>query len=83
MIRKQIAIDEELAEGLRTLAARTGKSEAAHIRAALRSYLDANLPPLRNPLVQLIGLVDLAQGPRDVAAEHDHYLYGAPKRRPR
>ena len=33
-----------------------------------------------DPLLQIIGLVDDPRGPDDVAAEHDHYLYGAPKR---
>jgi hypothetical protein len=27
-----------------------------------------------------VGLVDDPRGPDDVAEEHDHYLYGAPKR---
>ena len=33
------------------------------------------------PLEQLIGLVADEHGPDDVAEEHDHYLYGAPKER--
>jgi hypothetical protein len=33
-----------------------------------------------DPLDGLVGLVDDLDGPDDVAEEHDHYLYGAPKR---
>ena len=32
-------------------------------------------------LKRLIGLVQDASGPDDVAENHDHYLYGAPKER--
>ena len=82
MVRKQIYIDEELDEGLKVLSARTGEPEAAHVRAALRGYLDAHRVPLEgaDPLYDLIGLVDDTDGPSDVAEEHDHYLYGAPKK---
>ena len=85
MVRKQIYIDEELDQGLKTLSARTGEPEAAHVRAALRGYLEAHRPPVdaADPLLEMIGLVDDARGPSDVAEEHDHYLYGAPKRRRR
>ena len=30
----------------------------------------------------LEGLIGTIEGPEDWAAEHDHYLYGTPKRRP-
>jgi len=33
-------------------------------------------------LERLIGLVSDSNGPDDVAENHDHYLYGAPKERP-
>lgn len=85
MVRKQIYIDEDLDQGLKVLAARTGEPEAAHVRAALREYLAAQSPPedAGDPLLRMIGLVDDRGGPTDVAEEHDHYLYGAPKRRRR
>ncbi|MGH3983923.1 MAG: ribbon-helix-helix protein, CopG family [Pseudonocardiaceae bacterium] len=80
MVRKQMYIDEELNDGLRHLAARTGRSEAEHVREALRQYLQ----PAHHadtgdsdPLLELIGLVDDAAGPADVALQHDDYLYGA------
>ena len=85
MVRKQIYIDDELEEDLKVLAARTGEPEAAHVRAALRRYLEAQRLPVEgaDPLLAMIGLVDDADGPSDVAEEHDHYLYGTPKRHQR
>jgi plasmid stability protein len=81
MIRKQVYIDEELDQALRALAARTGRSEAAHLRDALRAYLSAVSPPDEGGgLEALVGLVEDPEGPTDVAEEHDHYLCGAPKR---
>jgi len=80
MIRKQVYIDEDLDRGLKLVATRTGKPEAEHVRAALRAYLDAQVPiPEQDPLLGLVGLVDDRNGPDDVAEQHDHYLYGASK----
>lgn len=81
MVRKQIYIDEELDEGLKVLSVRTGEPEAAHVRAALRDYLEAHRMPAEDidPLYAMIGMVD-DNAPSDVAEEHDHYLYGTPKR---
>lgn len=83
MIRKQLYIDEELDRALKATATRTGRSEAEHVRAALRVYLEAEGKTAGregdDPLLDLIGLVDDASGPDDVAAEHDHYLYGTAK----
>ena len=79
MIRKQLYIDEDLELGLKMLAARTGRSEAEHVRAALRSYINQQLTTPSSGhdlLLDLIGLVDDPGGPDDVAVNHDHYLYG-------
>jgi hypothetical protein len=83
MVRKQLYIDEDINEGLRMMAARTGRSEADHVRAALRAYLELNRAESgggRNPLLDLVGLVDDADGPDDVAHRHDDYLYGDGRR---
>lgn len=82
MVRKQVYIDEELDRGLKVLAARTGRPEAEHVRAALRAYVQNELSAATgtdDPLLDLIGLVADADGADDVAVNHDHYLYGAPK----
>lgn len=80
MIRKQLYIDEDLDRALKVLAARTGRPEAEHVREALRAYLTEELtPPDHDPLMTLVALVDAAEGPRDVAERHDHYLYLRPE----
>jgi hypothetical protein len=67
---------------LKRLSARTGRSEAFHVREALRRYLGEQKSDEADPLEGLIGLVDDPHGPNDVAENHDHYLYGAQKERP-
>jgi hypothetical protein len=83
MRRKQLYLDEASDRALKLLAARTGRSEAFHVREALRRYLgEQAVADDADPLERLIGLVDDPAGPDDVAENHDHYLYGAPKERP-
>lgn len=81
MRRKQIYLDDASERALKRLAARTGRSEASHIREALQRYLASGAELEDDPLERLIGLVEDQHGPDDVAEEHDHYLYGAPKER--
>lgn len=81
MRRKQLYLDEPSERALKRLAARTGRSEAFHVREALRRYLGEQPMDEGDPLERLIGLVDDPRGPDDVAENHDHYLYGAPKDR--
>lgn len=81
MRRKQLYLDEETDRALKRMAARTGRSEAAHVREALRRYLGDETRAQTDPLEQLIGLAPDTVGPDDVAVNHDHYLYGAPKER--
>ena len=50
--------------------------------AALRQYLGDQQHEHSDPLEGLIGLVDDAHGPDDVAENHDRYLYGAPREHP-
>ncbi len=78
MIRKQLYIDEELDHRLKRLAARTGQSEAEHVRAALRAYLARHLPATEDdPLAAMVGIVDAPATPDDLAERHDEYLYGS------
>lgn len=80
MIRKQLYIDEDLERQLKLIARQSGQPEAHHVREALRAYLSRHLPrPARDPWLSVVALVDDADGPTDVAADHDHYLYGAPR----
>lgn len=82
MIRKQLYFDDALNRDLKTMARRSGESEAAHVRRALRDYLDAHLDDVvdgedDDPLLELVGLAGDAPVPVDLARNHDHYLYGA------
>jgi hypothetical protein len=79
MRRKQIYLDDASERALKRLAAQTGRSEASHIRQALQLYLASGAEAGDDPLERLIALVPDEHGPDDVAEEHDHYLYGAPK----
>ncbi len=81
MRRKQIYLDDASERALKRLAARTGRSEAFHTRAGLQRYHASGGDSGDDPLERLIGLVADEGGPDDVAEEHDHYLYGAPKER--
>jgi hypothetical protein len=76
MRRKQIYLDEASDRSLKRLAARTGRSEASHIRDALARYLGTQTEPGSDPLERMIGLVETEDGPDDVAENHDRYLYG-------
>lgn len=73
--RTQIYIDEELDQQLRTKALAEGRSAAALVREALRSYLaKGKAKAQKDPFLELSGA--FSGGPRDSSLEHDRYLYG-------
>ncbi|MBI3077671.1 MAG: CopG family transcriptional regulator [Deltaproteobacteria bacterium] len=79
--RKQIYLDPANDRALRTLARKTGLSQAEHIRRAITAYLEwaresGLLARSPNPLLRLIGICDSPKGRRDTALHHDRYLYG-------
>ncbi len=77
MKRKQIYLDVEQEKRLKRLAERTRRSEAALIREALEVYMTTEqMKSEVDPLLDLIGLCSNPEGPRDVSAKHDQYLYG-------
>jgi hypothetical protein len=80
MRRKQILLDEPTDRALKRMAAVTGRSEGAIVREALQLLVAREAESRGDPLDGLIGLVDDQDGPDDVAEEHDHYIYGAPKK---
>lgn len=72
----QMYIDEDLDRDLRQAAAAEGRSAAAVIREALRSYLDGSATgaPVDDPILAMAG--QFGGLPADAAADHDRYLYG-------
>jgi plasmid stability protein len=77
--RTQIHIDEDLHRSLQAVAAAEGRSVAAVIREAIRSYLMGHHAGDADPILAAIGSVEGL--PPDAAAEHDRDLYGTPRRR--
>ena len=88
-----IELPDEIAEPLRTHAQAKGISEASYVRRAVEHALaadDSYLPEGKRdarPIWEVIQDImkdvpdeEFAKLPKDGAAEHDHYLYGHPKR---
>jgi hypothetical protein len=86
MKRKQIYIAPEQEEQLRRLSEARHVPLSALIREAVAEYLvEQETPhperPEDHPLWGIVGLVDDPDAPTDASINHDHYLYGAAKRR--
>ena len=84
MKRKQIYIEEGQEERLKRLAATRGLPEAALIREAVAEYLTAQEAPQfesmeDTPLWNIVGIAT-GPGPIDGSLNHDHYIYGVPKK---
>ena len=79
-----VRLPNDLYEALRKRAFEERRPVAEVIREALRRLLElpkeeASLPDLEeDPFWKAVGTV--GGGPSDESVEHDHYLYGAPKR---
>jgi len=76
----QIYLDEDVDRGLRQAAAAEGRSAAAIIRDALRSYLAGSADQMASvtaddPILAMAGR--FGGMPADAAADHDRYLYGS------
>lgn len=80
--RTQVYFPEELYERVKTRAAKEGKSAAAIIREAVEEYLKEEKKEIdwdNDPLLKAIGFCKADV--YDLSVNHDHYLYGAPKRK--
>lgn len=79
-----ITIDDPETERLaHELAARSGQSVEEAVRTALRARaarMDGAPTPAPSPWAILAELAGTVEMPADWAEEHDHYLYGVPKR---
>ncbi|MGH2810568.1 MAG: CopG family transcriptional regulator [Actinomycetota bacterium] len=75
MKRKQIYIGEDLDSELRMAALAEGRSAAAIIRDAVRSYLarPAGHSNTDDPFLKLAG--SFKGGPSNASVDHDRYIY--------
>lgn len=75
MVRTQIQLTEEQAEGLRRLAARRGISMAALIREGVDRTLEQDeRTAIWERAMSVVGKYRDMEGATDVAREHDRYL---------
>lgn len=87
MIRTQVYLPRRMHEKLKQRAERHGLTLAMQIRSALEDYLDRveaeendGILHADDPIFQMIGMFNSGLG--DLSVNHDHYLYGAPRREP-
>jgi hypothetical protein len=86
MVRTQVYLPREMYDRLQKRAGKHELTLALQIREALAEYLErsdaAEEPILRadDPIFELIGMASSKEG--DLSVNHDHYLYGWPKREP-
>ena len=85
MVRTQVYLPRNMYDKLQARAARQGLTLAVQIREALEDYIghveaeaDDGILHADDPIFQMIGMFDSGLG--DLSVNHDHYLYGAPKR---
>ena len=84
MVRTQVYLPREMYDRLQKRAIRDELTLAVQIRTALEDYLERqealDEPILRadDPIFEMIGMFSSKEG--DLSVNHDHYLYGAPKR---
>jgi len=85
MVRTQVYLPRNIYNKLQARADRQGLTLAVQVRAALEGYLerveaedDDGILHADDPIFQLIGAAASKEG--DLSVNHDHYLYGWPKR---
>ncbi len=86
MVRTQVYLPRDIYHRLQQRAEEQHLTLAVQIREALEDYLERTdveeAPILRadDPIFQMIGAASSEEG--DLSVNHDHYLYGWPKREP-
>lgn len=80
MQRLQISLDETQYEFLRSEAFVTGQSMAALLRDLLDEAIQKRQDEIlrEDPIWQAIGVAQEVEGPTDISANVDRYLYGEP-----
>ncbi|MBA3724537.1 MAG: ribbon-helix-helix protein, CopG family [Candidatus Levybacteria bacterium] len=85
MQRTQMYLDEKLRKDLKALAKREDKSMAEVARDILQEGVEKKRSSVDNSGIKImLSLLDIKAkgGPKDLAVNHDHYLYGGPKKKP-
>ncbi len=85
MVRTQVYLPRKIYDKLQARAEKQGLTLAVQIREALEDYIerveaedDDGILHADDPIFKMIGMFDSGLG--DLSVNHDHYLYGAPKR---
>ncbi|HLF27582.1 MAG TPA: ribbon-helix-helix domain-containing protein [Anaerolineae bacterium] len=85
MVRTQVYLPRKIHEQLQARAEKQGLTLAVQIREALADYIervaaeaDDGILHADDPIFKMIGMFDSGLG--DLSINHDHYLYGAPRR---
>jgi len=85
MVRFQVYLPRSTYERLQKRATQHDMTLATQVRAALDDYLeraesesDDGILHADDPIFQMIGMFSSKEG--DLSVNHDHYLYGWPKR---
>ena len=85
MVRTQVYLTRTIYDKLQKRAEKQRLTLAVQIREALEDYIerveseaDDDILHADDPIFQMIGMADSGLG--DLSVNHDHYLYGAPKR---
>jgi hypothetical protein len=87
MVRTQVYLPRTIYNKLQARAQEQELTLALQIRTALEDYLsrteseaDGGILRADDPIFKMIGMFDSGLG--DLSVNHDHYLYGAPRREP-
>jgi N-acetyl-beta-hexosaminidase len=85
MVRTQVYLPRDIYERLQKRAEENDLTLAVQVREALVDYLervesqdDDGILHADDPIFQMIGMFSSKEG--DLSVNHDHYLYGWPKR---
>ena len=86
MVRTQVYLPRDIYARLQKRAEENDLTLAVQVREALVDYLErtdvaeASILRADDPIFQMIGAASSKEG--DLSVNHDHYLYGWPKREP-
>lgn len=80
MKRKQIYLEEDMIEKIKEIAEKRNISQSELIRRSITKFIKEELAAgeVRDPILELIGL--FSSDVTDGSINHDHYIYGVPKK---